>query len=434
MKYTFNGCSRSNFTVSPKNWKSSRASTKKPWRIYYRFYDPSFRHDPTLKDGKECPIRRMNRHHDLVDRQAATKWLLKNEQDLLDLQGYNPITTAFMAPATQRRNTGMIDRERPFIGVLWDALAAADIDEETRIDIRSTMKYFDQSARMLGMAEVLLKDVLSGDIMDVLDNCKNLKVESVVKGKKRVRPKVWNANQYNHYRKYLGILFGILKTRQVMAGNPVDNIPKKQKTEELSSPMQEASESMFTAEEVRKINAVIKAKDPDFHRFIHIFKHSGARRKEIMKLKGQKVDLQKQGFWVFVKKRKTREWVWKTIPDIALPYWQEAMAGCGPDDYVFSTGLRPGAKPIRPEQATRRWLRHVKSLGIRRNLYDLKKQNTTEVTNAMMAFLKILEEAQKVAAEVNSHTTSAMVIGIYDKQNALRTHEAMKAVNNPFTG
>lgn len=274
MKYTFNGCSRSNLTVSPKNWKSSRASTRKPWRIYYRFYDPAYRHDPKLSKGLEVPIRRMNRHHDLVDRQAATKWLLKNEQDLLDIQGYNPITTACMAPSAQRRKAGIIDRERPFIEVLWDALVAAELDEDTRTDMKSTMKYVDQSARILGMGDLLLKDVLSGDIMDVLDNCKNLKVESVVKGKKQIRPKVWTTNQYNHYRKYLGILFGLLKTRQVIPANPIDNIPKKQKTEEQSTPMQEAAESLFTLEEVRKINAVIKAKDPDFHRFIHIFKHS----------------------------------------------------------------------------------------------------------------------------------------------------------------
>ena len=38
-----NGCYTSDIKVHPKNWQSTRASTKKDWYIFYRFYDPSFK-------------------------------------------------------------------------------------------------------------------------------------------------------------------------------------------------------------------------------------------------------------------------------------------------------------------------------------------------------------------------------------------------------
>ena len=35
-----NGCSRTEIAVYPKNWNTKKASLKKAWYIWYRFFDP----------------------------------------------------------------------------------------------------------------------------------------------------------------------------------------------------------------------------------------------------------------------------------------------------------------------------------------------------------------------------------------------------------
>lgn len=37
-----NNCRCSEIKVSPANWDKKSASTKKQWRIHYRFYDPGY--------------------------------------------------------------------------------------------------------------------------------------------------------------------------------------------------------------------------------------------------------------------------------------------------------------------------------------------------------------------------------------------------------
>jgi hypothetical protein len=46
MKSLFNGCSRSDISVTPQNWKTKKASLKYPWKIHYRFYDPACKGAP----------------------------------------------------------------------------------------------------------------------------------------------------------------------------------------------------------------------------------------------------------------------------------------------------------------------------------------------------------------------------------------------------
>lgn len=428
MKYTYNGCSRSNISISPKNWKSPKASMKKPWRIYYRFYDPAFADHPKYKKGKEVPLKRMNLTHDREERQTITAALLANEIERIDVLGYNPITKAFMAPV-QEKVTGDVRPDTPFLEALTGTLELVEVDPDTKADMRSILKYFGMSALKLKKADIPLNEVRRGDIILILNNCQNLMVEKKGKGGViRKEKKIWTANQFNHYRKYLSILYSKLDLDEVVDYNPIEKIPLR----EDPSDQEKAPRATLTDEQAGKVNAIILAKDPDFHRFIHIFFHSGARRKELMRLQGKMVDLNRQRFRALVKKRKKKVWVWKTIKDIALPFWHEAMKDCRPEDFLFSVGLVPGPRAIRPEQVTRRWARHVKPLGITADLYSLKHKNTTDTTTAMMAFMKRKEDAQQLAAEQNSHTTGAMVVGIYDTLEAARVHEELKGVSNTF--
>src|SRR6478735_12826732 len=113
-KTTFNGCARSQITVFPDNWnteppaensspkaKKAYENVKKEamavaWRITYRFYDPAFK--GTKEWGKLIPVKGMNDFKTYEERQKVTTGLVKALENLLDNEGYNPITGQCMAP------------------------------------------------------------------------------------------------------------------------------------------------------------------------------------------------------------------------------------------------------------------------------------------------------------------------------------------------
>src|SRR5579862_3055238 len=88
--YLPNGCSFSQPIVFPSNWRSERASVKKPWYIKYRFHDHD--HKDAFPKGKQVAVRGMNNQRYWLARRQATEILLAYEMDLLQVKGYNPIT------------------------------------------------------------------------------------------------------------------------------------------------------------------------------------------------------------------------------------------------------------------------------------------------------------------------------------------------------
>jgi hypothetical protein len=102
------------------------------------------------------------------------------------------------------------------------------------------------------------------------------------------------------------------------------------------------------------------------------------------------------------------------------------MKDCNPGDFVFSVGLRPGPTKIRSEQITRRWETHVKlKLGVTVDFYAHKHANTTEIIDEQ-------DNNENDAAALNSHTSTAMVINIYDVKQQYRQHERLKKINNSY--
>ncbi len=418
----FNGCSRSKISVTPKNWNTKKASINRPWRICYRFYDPAFKDHPKLW-GKQVPIKGMNEYHTLEERQSITKGLIENEMELLDKKGYNPITCQYMAPELPAgQSPSDITAGTPLSESLVRALELCDIDPDTKIDMRSCLKYFCLSAEKLNKDLVPVKDIKRKDIRAILDNCKNLMVvENGVE-----RPKIWSSNQFNHYRKYLQIIYSQLEELEVIDYNPIEKISKKT----VDPPKRET----LTPEQRILIDKYLLDTHPIFHRFVNIFYHSGSRRKEMLRLQGKDVDLAGQRFRLLIKKGKHRRWVWKTIKDIAMPFWIEQMVNCRPEDFVFGYGMLPSAKPVRPDKITRRWRSLIKErLRINVDFYPLKHLHTTEVKDIIER--DVAEEiANKEAAEHNSHTTEAMVVKIYDTKHASRKHNRIKKIRNSFAG
>ena len=76
-------CTCSDLKVYPKNWISAKVSIKKDWYVYYRFYDPVFKENPTYKKGKLVVIKGMNQFKTIIERQKETQRIIENELEKL---------------------------------------------------------------------------------------------------------------------------------------------------------------------------------------------------------------------------------------------------------------------------------------------------------------------------------------------------------------
>lgn len=392
-----NGCRCSELKVFPQNWKSVSASLQKDWYIHYRFYDDQEREK--YPNGKQVSIRGMNRMTRIVDRQAATKVLLNHELDLLQFQGYNPITNNFYVPEYK----GDLETHTPFIAALRLAATRIKGVTGTMTDIRSVIKGTEKAAKTLGYNNIPIAEIKRKHIKLILEECQ------------RTNPR-FSAHRYNKYRAYLTRMFKELVELEAAQVNPVRDISKMKETKKIRI--------VLTMEERKKVDEHLQKVNRPFWLFVQIFFHSGARITELLRLQGKDVNLQTQQYKSLIKKGHSRE-VNKTIKDIALPFWQEAMANCGPNDYVFSEGLKPLGRPIRSDRMWHKWKTWVQvPLEIKATLYSLKHSNTSEVVGLL---------SDQDAAKLNSHTSTAMVRSIYDVGRTDREHNRLKGVCNSLS-
>ncbi|RYE32379.1 MAG: hypothetical protein EOP48_31075, partial [Sphingobacteriales bacterium] len=353
-----NGCKCSEPKVSPSNWESPKASLKKNWYIYYRFYDPSEKEK--YPKGKLRIIKGMNEAKTVGERQEIVRALIHLELGELKTMGFNPILERHITPLDQLHS---INPDTPLLQALQGALTKASFNERTYADIKSVLKYVEKAALLLRLDYLPVKEIRPSHLLLLLEQCGKIKER-------------WSANTYNAYLKYLSILFGQLLQHQAVEFNPARDLKKKKNVRKLRE--------ILSPEECQQIDDFTKEYDEALWRFIHIFFHSGSRNTEILRVQGEHVNLKKQKVKYLVLKGQQHEWVERTIKDIALPFWQSALENCGPKDYVFSVGLKPGKKPIRPEQITRRWRTHIKKkLGIECDFYSLKHLNTDQTAAAL---------------------------------------------------
>lgn len=397
-----NGCSRSEISVTPKNWNKATASTKKPWKITYRFYDPAYQF--TELWGKQVQIKGMNHLKLLVDRQDSTQTLLDFERDRLQLEGYNPITGISIPPILDDEELGPNTFLKPALQMAFKRLNCAD---GTKEDIEIALPHILSAVRKLKFEGLPVGEVRIRNIILIL--------EAIGKAKDG-----WTASNYNHYRSYLLMLFKVIVPMANMQGNPVKDVPKKKEVKGIKD--------VLTDKQRVAVNDYLLKNKYNFWRFLHIFFHSGARITEMMRLKVTDVDLPGQRFKVLILKGNIYEEVWKPIKSLALPLWVEVVNECkglpiGQPIYLFSRHLVPGVRLIDEIQITRRWRKIKKILCITADFYSLKHLNSTETVDQL---------STGDAAAMNSHKSEAMVVNIYDVKAEQRQFERLKKVNNPF--
>lgn len=390
----FNGCSRSEIGVIPSNWNTKKASLKKKWIIHYRFYDGD--------KVKSVQIRGMNEFKDLQFRQEVTKRLIAQELDMLDRQGFNPITKQFMAPEFEQEHE--ISPATLFIDALRLALEKADVVKGTRIDMLSVVNNCEAAAKVLFDATRAIKynELM---ISQVSRRHINAMLEYFSRNNKN-----WSNNRHNKYKAYLSMLFKLLIRAEAVESNPTKDIESKKKVVKLRP--------ILSQEEEMIIDAHLRTNHYYFWRFMRIFYDSQARETELMLLKKDshvRIDLQE--FDVIVRKGNQINEDVRIISKDLLPLWQEIWEEAKPGQYLFSKFLRPGDHPIRPDQVGRRWKKYVKQpkelggLGINKDLYSLKHLSTDRIDENYG-----IEIASAGAGHTNTNTTQIYYAVGYKKR------------------
>lgn len=410
-----NGCSCSEPSVYPKNWESGGPTLlKKKWLIQYYFRDPVFLADPVFKKkypyGFPARVKGMNDFKTLSERREATRRLLENELHLLTKCSYNPITKQHTAPELDTPEYE-IDPETPWLMALEAVHKRLQV--RCKSDIKSTIKYVGIAARQLRYDLLAIKDVRRKHIKIILEHIQKTKPRPAKDGKKAI---TWGPASYNRYRSHLMSCFKELIELEATEMDPVSTLKKQDEAPE--------KKEVLTIEEQVMIYNHLKEKVYDFWRYMMIFFHSGARTTELLLLQKKNVDLENQTFTITIIKGQKKRRSTRTIMDVALPLWEELLATASPDDFIFSTGLLPGAKAIRPDQIKRRWRLHVKkNLGINKDFYSLKHLHSDQIAEVL---------GLEAAAMHDGHTSTAMVRKVYAVNQEKREREKLKKLSIKF--
>jgi site-specific recombinase XerD len=397
-----NGCSRSEIKVTPSNWKTKRASTRKPWVIHYRFYDGA--------EVKAIQIRGMNEFVELEHRRIVTKRLINQEIHLLDTLGWNPIKQVYMAPQIRNKE---VSEYTPFIEALKWAKDQVDVVPKTRIDINSIVNAIDKCTEELYDYDhsCKIKEL-------VISQIKRKHLKSILDYQARNNPR-WSNNRYNKYKAYISMLFKELLEVEAVDSNPARDLSSKKKSIKLKA--------VLSTTEEKLIDETLQNKHYNFWRFVRIFYDSQARITELLVLKKDaRVNIKKQEFIVTVKKgsvvKEDIRVIGKSVIDLWQEVWDEAKYG----EYLFSKFLKPGPKKIRPDQITMRWRKYVKSektgLGIKKDFYSLKHLSTDRMSESYG-----LQVASAGAGHTNLGTTQ-----IYAVNEKRRKLEVLKQKNIAF--
>ena len=393
-----NECSCTSFLIIPKNWDKPDASLKCRWQIRYRFYDPL--HQSVYPNGKQIRITGIHGFDTLAARRKAVRDLMANELDKLRKFCFNPITESYTLPEVSEYE---IPPSTPFPIALKKAKDRLVCVPKMKTIIGYCLEHIIKAIRILHYENLTISEIKRRHVRLVLDQVGRDK-------------NGWTASNFNHYRSYMKMLFDVLEEMEATELDPVSKIKKMKEIRKIRAVM--------STDERTKVIKYLSKNHYTFYRFIEMFFHSGARLSEMVRIRKSDVDLENQRVKVTVRKGDQGQEVYKTIKDIALPFWREIMQE--PGEVLFSKNLRPGQVEINAWQITKRWRVHVKEnedLLIKADLYSLKHSHTTEVVEML---------STRDAAEHNSHANDSMVAKVYDIRRSDRQHDRVKKLNNPL--
>ena len=340
----------------------------------------------------------MNRFKRLHERREATSQLIENELYLLKEKGYNPITGIFFI-----EQVCGIDPKTCFLDALNMAFAMLKLDAVTLRDIRSCINFYEAASKKMGIDRMEVQSIKRRHLRQMLEICGELK-------------KSWSAYSYNNSRAYLMMLYKKLLEQDAVEINPVKDIPKEKIIIRIKT--------VLNAGERLKVDQHLKKVAPDYRRFMQIFFHSGSRKTEMVRLKVDDVDIEKQVFKLLIKKGSQQREVLRPIKNIALDFWKEQLQNSCPGDFVFSSNFCPGKTKTTTKRMSNKWKEYVKEgLGIDIDFYSLKHLNLDETSMILDA---------EAAAKMAGHTSTVITLKHYLINEEERKMEKLRKVNNDF--
>ena len=377
---TFEGCSYTEFWVSPANWqKATKKDLDKEWYVQCTFFDPRYE----KKYPKGFPYRKKaNRPNTIEERKAMISFLLKNIPKQLN-DGYNPIIKKYMHLQKEGLYPDLL-----FIEAFRRALEIKSGTKSHLYNIKCAIDRLEKASEVLEMQNIKVKDLRRVDLKRMLD-CLQLPDK-----------------YYNRFVIYFSSLYRELIEYECCESNITRDIYPKKTFKE--------PRLVLEKNELDKVKEHLEEHYPDFYRYMMIFLYSGARNTELFRLQRKDVDLDKQEFVILLEKGGQYKRCTKVILSPALEYWCEVCEECqSPDDYLFSLNFVPSKKMGHTEIVTRFWKRNVKDkLGVDADFYALKHYMLDNLDS---------DTAMLLASHTNKNTTA-----IYQVNKAKKDREMLK--------
>lgn len=172
---------------------------------------------------------------------------------------------------------------------------------------------------------------------------------------------------YMNYRSFFHTLFERLLIRGIIQINPTKRTERKKYRDATYKPLSD--------DEVTCIVEHIKTHDPDLLLAVELIYYCLFRPVELTRLKKRHFDLRKGIIrlpaFEIIKKGKDIDKI-KAIPDALMPHLTEVLASMQPDQFLFSTKLKPGNTQTMPQRIQERFRAVMAQLGMERQLYRFK--------------------------------------------------------------
>ena len=367
-----NGCSMSQPSVNPSDWKSGGVDLlKKDWRIQYYFY-------PANGKRKLIVVKGMNNLKTLADRRLVTKGLIEDEIET-NKSGYNPILKTIVAPSDQGSE---LHPYLFFIDAFRIAASKIQCTEKHRKETKYCIDRLEKNVRKVKLKAVTIEQLKRRQLKQLIESCD------------------LPNSYFNKCLSILSRIFGELIEYECCETNIVRDI----RTRKIVKTKRE----ILSPEEHEAVMNYLQNNYYEFWRYARMFFLSGARSTELFRAKVKDVDIVNQEYRTTILKGSNPHEVTKVILSEALPLWQEIIKGAKSNDFIFSNGLKAGAKEIQSYQITKRWYRLVKkSNKILKSNGEILKI-TADFYSLKHSFLDSLPEdkAMLIASHTNSKTTS----------------------------
>lgn len=377
---TLQGCSYTEFWVSPANWqKATKKDLSKDWFVECVFFDPRYE----KKYPKGFSFRKKaNKPQTIEERKALISLFLKSIPQQFN-DGYNPITKKYM----NLRDEGLYP-DLLFIEAFRRALEIKSGTKSHLYNIKRAIDRLEEASEALGMQYIKIKDLRRVDLKRMLDYLQ------------------LTDKYYNKFVIYFSSLYRELIEYECCESNITRDIYPKKTFKE--------PRLVLEKNELDRVREHLEETHPDFYRYMMIFLYSGARNTELFRLQRKDIDLDKQEFVILLEKGGQYKRCTKVILSPALEYWREVCEECkSPDDYLFALNFVPSKKMGNKEIVTRFWKRNVKDkLGIEADFYSLKHYMLDNLDS---------DTAMLLASHTNKNTTA-----IYQVNKAKKDREMLK--------